>query len=396
MSRLKVVLPFVAASLFIAGGWAAQRRARSLDARLAAERARWETDRAELEAALALASVRPLPVIVSAPVGPLPLSPRAIIERLRALPQGDSPRVLQLAVHWLEELSGHGAGALPAIRDALATGQDRDLDAGWIERGRGWRERLPGDFVAPPSLRLGLLDVVRRVGGPEAEDLLAVSLSTSGRGVELAWLTRVLHESAPNRHREAALAAAHQLLAAGATPPGGSLLDRHHRDHLFAVLAFYGDVSYAATAQRDLVKPEGVDGAALSYLRRTLGARSVDFAIQAYQDPRLADPGRRVPLARLALEYVGSDPAATDLWQKAIADLAMPRGARKDLIEDLNDKGFPDPDHPTARDLPLIETRLALIEKLAPGTTDPVNAAAFAEAYRDLQDMRRRAQGTPH
>ena len=44
--------------------------------------------------------------------------------------------------------------------------------------------------LVPPSLRFGLFDVVRRIGGPDAEKLLGEMLGTTGRGVELAWLAR--------------------------------------------------------------------------------------------------------------------------------------------------------------------------------------------------------------
>jgi divalent metal cation (Fe/Co/Zn/Cd) transporter len=42
----------------------------------------------------------------------------------------------------------------------------------------------------------------------------------------------------------------------------------------------------------------------------------------------------------------------------------------------------------------LIVNRLALIEQLAPESMDDVNAAAFAEAYKDLVDMYRRLTGS--
>ncbi|MEI7731177.1 MAG: hypothetical protein WCO56_16505 [Verrucomicrobiota bacterium] len=60
---------------------------------------------------------------------------------------------------------------------------------------------------------------------------------------------------------------------------------------------------------------------------------------------------------------------------------------RKDLIEDLNEDGLSDPKHPGPQDLPLILSRLALIETVAPNAMDDINAAAFAEAYKDLANM---------
>jgi hypothetical protein len=93
------------------------------------------------------------------------------------------------------------------------------------------------------------------------------------------------------------------------------------------------------------------------------------------------------PLARAALEFVGADPEAETVWALAINDPDRSPNERKDLIEDLNEDGFPDPKHITADDLPLILSRLDLIEEFAPDSMDEVNAAAFAEAYKDLVNM---------
>src|SRR5262249_46324725 len=94
------------------------------------------------------------------------------------------------------------------------------------------------------------------------------------------------------------------------------------------------------------------------------------------------------PIERVALSYVGADPAAEAIWFKAINDPQISAHDRSDLIEDLNEEGFENPHNPTFDDLPLIENRLAIIETLAPDSMDDVNAAAFAEAYKDLINMR--------
>jgi hypothetical protein len=97
------------------------------------------------------------------------------------------------------------------------------------------------------------------------------------------------------------------------------------------------------------------------------------------------------PIARQALDLVGADPMAEAIWAQAINDPMISAHERQDLIEDLNENGFDDPAHPSADDLPLIENRLAIIEELAPLAMDDVNAAAFAEAYKDLVKMHAKA-----
>ena len=84
---------------------------------------------------------------------------------------------------------------------------------------------------------------------------------------------------------------------------------------------------------------------------------------------------------------MGADPFAESIWIDAINDPSVSAHDRSDLIEDLNEEGFPDPKHVTPDDLPLITSRLALIEQHAPFAMDDVNAAAFAEAYKDLVKM---------
>lgn len=99
------------------------------------------------------------------------------------------------------------------------------------------------------------------------------------------------------------------------------------------------------------------------------------------------------PIAREALTLVGLDPEAEAYWFEAINDMSLPPNERQDLIEDLNEEGLPDPKHPTLDDLPLILSRLELIEAIGPDAADEVNADAFDEAYKDLLNLAELAMG---
>jgi hypothetical protein len=251
--------------------------------------------------------------------------------------------------------------------------------------------------------------VLRRIGGDEAELALAESLSTSVFGLEIAYLTRMLHELAPNKHRENALTVARTLLASGTSPVFGAVdnrdsrtppqnpMVRNHREYLFAVLSFYGDSSFASDAQRKLVGADTqIDRGALRYLQRALGAEAIPVVAQVYNNPQLGtNAAAKEPLARLALNFVGQDARANAFYQQAINDPALTRSHRRNLIEDLNEDGFADPRNLTGNDLPLIQNRIALIEQLSPSAMDQVNAEAFQEAYKDLINMRRRASQPP-
>lgn len=98
-------------------------------------------------------------------------------------------------------------------------------------------------------------------------------------------------------------------------------------------------------------------------------------------------------MARIALASVGEDPWAEAYWYAAINDPSLPAIERQDLIEDLNEDGLPDPKSPTAEDLPLIVSRLTIIEAIAWDAMDEVNAEAFAEAYKDLINLAALALG---
>ena len=131
-------------------------------------------------------------------------------------------------------------------------------------------------------------------------------------------------------------------------------------------------------------------GSGSPYLQQSLGPQSVPVAAEAWNDPRLADPAKKEPLARLALTFTGADPQANEFYVTAINDMGLSKDQRSNLIEDLNEDGFPNLKNLSVTDLPLIESRLALIEQLAPAAADEVNAAAFKEAHKDPVNMRDR------
>ena len=123
----------------------------------------------------------------------------------------------------------------------------------------------------------------------------------------------------------------------------------------------------------------------------------VPLGIKTQQVAKAKQPKTKPPLqdpdARDALSLVGIDPAAEVYWYFAINDPTIPVEERKDLIEDLNEHGLPDPKHPTADDLPVILRRIQIVEALGPQAMDEANAGAFDEAYKDLINLANIAAG---
>lgn len=101
----------------------------------------------------------------------------------------------------------------------------------------------------------------------------------------------------------------------------------------------------------------------------------------------------RDPDARDALALVGLDPSAEQYWLTAIYDTSLPDKEREDLMEDLNEVGFADPENVTANDLPLIVNRMQIIEELEPNLNDSFMSEHLGEAYKDLANMYAKAAG---
>lgn len=393
---MKKILPIlVIAIIGCSISWvvATNRMEKRHSALLAEQQAAWTKEKTELEDALRKASrnsstvhqIQPAAELVTLPTHP---TPKEIIATLQTVKASGSSRNTRFAIARFENLIEAGTNALPAIREFLTKNEDIDYSS-WGDRGRS--RGVPSDFVLPPSLRFGLFDVVKQIGGADAEKLLADVLQTTGRGMEVAYLVNTLQEIAPNKYRESALAVAHDLLD---HPASSGQTDKYERDYLFGVLSLYGDTSLVSTVQGQLIQPDGgLDRAALKYLQKSLGEQALPIAAATYADPRLA-PDRKENVARIGLYYAGTNPEANQLFDTAVRDESLSVDARRNFIEDLNQDGIKDERNPTAGDLKLIEARLRLIESYNGKVENQRMQAAFKEAYKDLSHMYTKGQGT--
>jgi hypothetical protein len=364
------------------------------------QEAEWTIEKNNLENSLAEAQSRPATIQTQTFAAPIQIvqvtnkiSPEEILERLIKMKVSpDDPRSVRLLIHQFENLVDAETAALPVIRAFLARNEDMEYDARFS---RGFRNgNVPTEFSVPPSLRLGLLETVKNIGGDDAETVLVETLKTTGRGIEVAYLARALQETAPDKYRDVALASARELLDSPIANPSDPL-EKFDRNYLYGVFSFFNDNSATSLAQSQLVQTNGqIDQTALRYLQQTMSTQSVALAVQLYQDPRVSSDAKE-PLARVALAYAGADAQADQLYQTAINDPNMSAEDRRNLIEDLNQDGLPNGKNLTQADLPLIQNRISMIEQLAPNAMDQVNANAFKEAYKDLSKMRDRLSDPP-
>ena len=145
------------------------------------------------------------------------------------------------------------------------------------------------------------------------------------------------------------------------------------------------DVQEEVPVEEAIIEPEAIEPEPVISEPDQQSETQVEAEMAA--EPVYEDPKAKAIRARAALAWIGRDPAADADYIQLINDPTVSANDRHNLIEDLNEDGFPDPDNPTLDDLPMIQYRIDLIDDQAPFAMDKTNADAFAEARKDLVNM---------
>ena len=287
---------------------------------------------------------------------------------------------IQRRINFLfETLSEQGEVVVPHIREFLNKMEDVDFVVPKSPKDESnelkhWRTRMvhgPLDFDQPPSLRIGLIDILAEVGGKKAEEALAEVLSTTGRGFEIAYAAKKLQRwIGKDAYRDEALGAAHELLAEPIDVPNGNKFDAASRQYLFMVLEMYGDKTFVQTAQGQLINEEGrIDRSVLSYFEKIGDGSATDAVVQAMQSGQLRESDMR-EMARVAVQGVGKNDAQADsLFQDIMTsdqyslDVKMETIRSMDNAEDLTnmDKN---------EQATVLQSRLALMDTIQLGDDD--------------------------
>jgi hypothetical protein len=306
-------------------------------------------------------------------------------------------------IHQLESLADLGPDALPAIREFLSKFEDVDYSEGRDDdkdpmrdmdsKGRaGLTATLPGrtiprlDTILPPSLRLGLVQILREMGGDQGEQILAEMLSTSGRGVEIAYVAKALQEMVPNKYRDVAVAAAKDLLANPPSIDRPNRLDENAKNFLYGVLSMYNDPTFASSAQNLLITTDGrVDRTALTYLTGTMKEEAVPALYQAFKDARVTNIWERAALATQIFSYAGASQQANDIFREMVSNESLPTWLRATAIQTVAGGrgtffGGVAPADPSQ-----IKARIDLLNSL-PDISDERLARARNEALAQLND----------
>jgi hypothetical protein len=378
-------------------------------------RSSWEAERAELEAALK-SRQRLAPAAAVGPTASPALSrapAQSVLEylkTLKVLPANQRNQSIRQIIHQLQNLVDLGPDALPPIRDFLAKFEDVDYGpeahddddrdptrriepAESFDRMAGAtgvpaRSEVRLDSILPASLRLGLVEVLREIGGEGAEEVLADMLSTSGRGIEVAYVARTLQEMVPYKYRDMAVAAAKDLLANPPSIDQPNRLDKGARNYLYSVLNMYNDPSFASTAQRYLVTEDGrIDRTTLNYLTNTLQEDSVSALYQAFNDERMTNLWERASLTSQIISYAGVNPEANNIFKDMVNNEALPSWLRATAIQALAGARN-QPLGATLNDPAHIKARIALLNSLP----DPQDERLTRVRYETIQKLTERLQ----
>ena len=288
------------------------------------------------------------------------VNPAEVLQQLLKVDPNSKNRLTELrhAVHHFETLTDLGPKALPTIRDFIASGEDLSFGRTYTQnRNYNWY-RINGQnqnaqkktetktqpvtrtytyyssslgspgtgYLVPPTLRMGLFQVVAQTGGTVAEKLLADSLAMAQVGGEAAFLDYLLAEIAPDQYTDLALKVAHDLLL---NPTEESARDPQHETQLYAILARHRDATFAKHAQGLLVTDNGrLNQQALNYLNTVLKEKSVPLLAHALNDERL-NKSYRASLIGYVMRYTGQHAQADQMFRDIMSQPMTETDSRK-------------------------------------------------------------------
>lgn len=167
------------------------------------------------------------------------LTPQQLIAEILEISSTEGPITADKAEKFkrnLEELIKQGAGSVPAIRELL----DKKLEYDFADVSGG-------EQMGYASLRASLIDALRQIGGPEAQEAMVQVLQSSALPSELLAIANNLDQDAPGQYRDQILNAARESLAIAATNQYANI----ELGPAFRILQNYGAANSTADAAKN-------------------------------------------------------------------------------------------------------------------------------------------------
>ena len=313
------------------------------------------------------------------------LSVPEILDELREIKMtSENKSSVQRRINFLlESLVEQGDASVPHIRDFLNEMEDvefavqRSSEEDGRSRGRSsraneWMERMRNrgrssslTFEQPPSLRIALMDVLKEIGGSNAEATLGEVLSKTARGFEVAYVAKTVRSMiGDDAYRKEAIAAAHDLLSNPIEIPNPNTFDRNSKRYLFNVLEMYNDQTFIQTAQGMLVTDDGkIDNTVLDYLDDVGKEQSMDAIYQAFNSGKVTDRGDLEDLAEAGVKYAGSNPQANQMFNEIMSSDDTDMRVKWSVLREMDDSD----------DTAVLQSRLNLMTNIQPSENDAEN-----------------------
>jgi hypothetical protein len=297
------------------------------------------------------------------------LSVPEILEELMEIKMtSENRRVVQRRINFLlESLVEQGEASVPHIREFLNKMEDIDFVVQRSDeeregrgRGRDGRDGRGGrasmSFDQAPSLRIGLIDILKAIGGSSAEAALGEILTKTARGFEVAYTAKTVRDMiGPDAFRDEALEAAHALLNDPVEVSNPNSYDRNAKRYLFSVLEMYNDQTFIQSAQGLLVREDGkIDDTVLDYLDDVGKERAMDAIYQAFNSGQVTDRGDLADLTRAGLKYTGSNPQANQMFKDIMSSDEYDMRVKWSALREMDD----------AEDDATLQVRLNLMQGL--------------------------------
>ena len=292
------------------------------------------------------------------------LSVPEILEELVEIKMtSENRRTVQRRINFLlESVVEQGQASVPHIREFLNKMEDIDFvvqrsDEEGRGRGRGGRGgRTSMSFEQAPSLRIGLIDILKEIGGSSAEAALGEILTKTARGFEVAYTAKTVREMiGPDAFREEALDAAHALLNDPVEVSNPNSYDRNAKRYLFSVLEMYNDQTFIQSAQGLLVREDGkIDDTVLDYLGDVGKEGAMDTIYQAFSSGLVTARGDLADLARAGVKFTGSNPQANQMFKEIMSSDEYDMRVKWQALSEMDE----------AEDEATLQVRLNLMQEL--------------------------------
>jgi len=166
-------------------------------------------------------------------------TPQELIAEILEISSAEGPITADKAEKFkrnLEELIKQGAASVPAIRELL----DKKIEYDFADV-------AGGEQMGYASLRASLIDALKQIGGPDAQEAMVQVLQTSALPAELLTIANNLDQDAPGQYRDQILNAARESLAIAATNQYANV----ELGPAFRILQNYGAANTTADAAKN-------------------------------------------------------------------------------------------------------------------------------------------------